>query len=547
MNKLLIRADILAAVANLQAQSTVNESNISEIVNNLKAISNTDFVMETLIKELLKSEDEKRLGVISFLLTEIIPNDVLDENIQKLLLSKDMADYQKYKLIKVMRNMGVVLKYENFEQYLDEPEAIINEDTTILLQNSMTNPELQIDFLDFISAIPPEDATLLIESLVDDYQGDMLVNLLMPILYAMPDSAQFVKVVELLGETKSKKALELLNTFKAIYKDNELILARIKKSVSMLKLSTAQMPDVDSTLNLEGKIYQCYISMPDGMSNQGLIVSRIRDDHTIQMFSVVVNLKDGIVDSFGFNEISIAEFEKIVDRFYLNQTKIQISAEIAKSILDTAEEICFNSKEKISYEYICWKVIMSDVNDLTESKENIFKANLKKSKPSAKDLAKLYDMCPVLENWYYDEDNDTIQKMLSEIFEYQNSKKEPTLKFLDSMLEKYFLTLFTEDEQELINEKLLMTAYLYSILGENKAANLLYSIIYDSEAYSNVLMNLLEMSVYSFFVRQKERQAQEFMAKNIFQVKTKKNQEKFSQEFIEKVLYIIETEWTGDE
>ena len=60
-------------------------------------------------------------------------------------------------------------------------EELINKETKQLLDTAIMNPEAQIDFMDFMSAISDEDKIILIKSLEEDYANDALANILIPV------------------------------------------------------------------------------------------------------------------------------------------------------------------------------------------------------------------------------------------------------------------------------------------------------------------------------------------------------------------------------
>ena len=57
------------------------------------------------------------------------------------------------------------------------------------------------------------------------------------------------------------------------------------------------------------------------------------------MFSVVINDLDGIIDCFGFNDISKADFSKIIGRFEQYAERIEVLPEYCKYMLDNGEMI----------------------------------------------------------------------------------------------------------------------------------------------------------------------------------------------------------------
>ncbi len=544
MNKLLARADILTAISELQTKQ--DDYTLDKVINSLSSIEDKDFVLNTMMKELLKSENNVRQEVTAFLLIEIIPSDVLDNEVQKALISKKISDTQKYKLIKLLRAKGTLIKYENFEDYLDNPDIIINEDTNVLLKNSIVNPEVQIDFMDFLSSVSENDGCMLIESLIDDYKGDLLTNILYPILYSMPETNYFSKVIELLGQTKSKKALKLLEKFKASYTDSPMISSIIKKSINMLKLSIGEEKTEENLL--DSKMYKCFVSIPDGRSNLGILISRIRKEGTLQLFAVALSLKSGIIDCFGFNEISRDEFVKIINRFYSGKMPKMVNAEVAKYILSEAESKQFNAHKRIPYEYVCWKHLLSDVNDITKNKNDLFAENIQKLQLTKESISELADNFAELDYWYFDENNEDFAKIISQISnELTHVNDEDIFKFFIEKFDQLYNQMYNPKTMEIVDYQLLISAYLLNMSSEYKNAAILYSLIDNGDIKKEFLSDILKKSIYMFFIHEKNKAEQEFMSKNIFQTKKNSEPKILSENLIKTILVAIENEWLDDE
>ena len=76
-------------------------------------------------------------------------------------------------------------------------------ETQKLLENAVFNPEAMLDFLDFVYAVPKNDKQLLLASLKEDYKGDVLANIVYPILYADFDDEFKLLAIDILSESKS--------------------------------------------------------------------------------------------------------------------------------------------------------------------------------------------------------------------------------------------------------------------------------------------------------------------------------------------------------
>ena len=80
-----------------------------------------------------------------------------------------------------LRDIDTNWTYDDFDKYLDNPDEFIDSDTRKILDSAIANPEVQIDFMDFLSSLPDDDKITLLNSLANDYSEDELANMLIPV------------------------------------------------------------------------------------------------------------------------------------------------------------------------------------------------------------------------------------------------------------------------------------------------------------------------------------------------------------------------------
>ncbi len=94
----------------------------------------------------------------------------------------------------------------------------------------------QIDFLDFVNALPEQEKEMLVSSLSQDYDGDNLANILIPVITSNPYSNISEIAIQAIGESKSPLAYPVLKNLTE-EADDPKIRAIAQKSFSLLKLS----------------------------------------------------------------------------------------------------------------------------------------------------------------------------------------------------------------------------------------------------------------------------------------------------------------------
>ena len=535
-NKLQIRAKVLSAIVGLQNNSQ-NVDFIKQTIKDLSEISDKSALLSVLSKEFLKENSEIKDYTIAFLMNELINKEALELHLFELLANPKIKDSIKAKVVSVLRENGKHVNYEQYVNYFENPDEIIDADTAKLLENARVNPESQIDFLDFMNALPDEEKEMLVTSLADDYDGDNLANILIPIILSQPYSDISQIAIKSIGETKSHLAYPVLKWLEENI-DELSVKANIQKSLSLLKLSGVKediTKEYYKKLLENSPVYKCLMNYPDGHGNNGIIFSRKNEAGFIQMFALVINDIDGIIDCFGFNEISEGEFNRILKKFYINENIVEISPEICKYFICNAEKISRLKFKEISYEYIAWKSIINDIDyneiDLTQ--------NLKKVNLDEKLLNKLY------EKSYFDKwiittsDNEEFDKLTDTLVEKKSVSAELFLEEAKKVKDQIFTPVFLQH----LNRRLIVSSYLDSISFNEFESSLLYSLTDDTEIKELFLTDILKKSIYEFFLNEKERYESLQKATTIFAQKANKDSAKIDIDFVKNSIKEIEEKW----
>ena len=392
MNKIQIKAEVLATLSALETSSIPE----SALLTDLKKIDDKKTILEILIRELITATEHKAM-LVCWLLSQLIDNDMLSDELWNVIKSSDYNDHLKMIAFNMLKDLGNKIDYDVISGYFEKFDELITAETKQLLETALMNPEAQIDFMDFLGALSDEDKIILIKSLEDDYAYDSLANILIPVfLYYMNTEVGFT-ALEILGRTKSQLAYHALENAKKYAAPT--LSSRINKALSELKMAGIRVDNTEEFYNnilKESKPYKTYISFPDGHGNMAVIFSRQREDKSLQFLATVINPRYGILDAFGFQTMTEDDFYRIVDKFSNYQERYEIKPEIAKYILNQAEENSYVNDEMIPYEFICWESILLDVKP--EKPE----LNIEKIELNQKDVDKLC-LSDYVQNWFFDE------------------------------------------------------------------------------------------------------------------------------------------------
>lgn len=541
LNKIQLKAEILTVITKLQTIS--DTSKVDSILEVLEAQENKKQILDLLMREFVKTNEDKAF-IISFLMLRLTEKEQLENALWTSLKSPTVSDYNKALILNLLKDMGNRVDYNEIDEYFDSPEDIIDQETKELLHTAIMNPEAQIDFLDFLEALPYEDKLTLVESLGDDYSEDALANILIPVFLHDP-TARIAKVaLEILGKSKSQLALHALE--EAMEYVEEDLVPPIKRNISTLKLSGVRQDnalDFYKEVLSDSRPYECYTSYPDGHGNQALIFSREREDETIQFLAVVVNDKWGIVDCFGFNQITKDEFEKIVARFYGDEDSVYINQTVLKALLQNAENIIHRNGEIVSYEYICWRTITSDIPVEPVPMEFIMEDKFKKEPLSDEDFDKIC-LSDIAQKWFLDTDfSDEFAEFMTKI--NKNYKSGEFDQDLDKEIEENIDTIIPKKDVKRWSKRILTSAYLKYLANEKAEAQRLYSLYFDEKALRKMFINIVRKSIYEYYMCLKFRAIDLENTANIFSRNKNNSKGEFELEDIEKIIAEIEKKWVA--
>ena len=488
----------------------------------LDAQEDKTFLAKLLFKELSNCSKEK-IPVICFLLERYVEKDILINKFWEMLKNTSLDSEVKITIINLLREMDADWSYKDCEEVLGNDAAeILDANTKQLLDSAIINPEVQIDFMDFLASIRVQDKITLLNSFGQDFGDDALANILIPVFESEPNSPQGLEALKLLGETKSQFALNVLERMNNIVKGE--ISQNIRKSLAKLKMAGIRE---DNTKDFYKKILsntkpdKFYITYPDGHGDMAMIFTRITEEKRIRFVSIVINIEFGIKDCFGFFDISQFECDKILERFLKDERTAAISSVDFKTILYNAEKI---SREhdfgKLPYEYVCWKNLLADVDFEDKSIEQILKEQIMPEKINDKIFEKLDEM-KVSKHWFLDE---KYSKEFLKVIKELKSTDNP-----DDLIEKYTEIVFYPEEKDLWKKKLLISSFIKYSVGKVEEAVEIYSLLFDENLMEKFFQNLLKRSIYEYLMTIKYN-------KDL-------NREQFTPQEIDNKIEYIEKKW----
>ncbi len=490
LNPFEIKAEITDLINNFK---DVNElSNYIEQIQLLDAQNDKKSISKLLFKELYNIKTNEAT-ILCFLLERYADKDELVKKLWDLLKNNVVANNVKIVAINFLRGLDSNWELDSGDELLNA--EIIDADTKKLLHNAIINPEIQIDFLDFLTSLSSNDKLSLLRSLGEDYSEDALANILIPVFLSQPDSEVGIEALKLLGESKSQLAFHALNS--ATEFADEKIAQLVKKSLSTLKIAGIREDNSHKfykEILSDSKPYRFCITSPDGHGNQALIFSRKTTENKIRFVAIVIDDYRGIRDCFGFYEISQFECDKIIERFYKNEKEINVKPEVLKTIINNAENLSRNSANNwlLPYEYVCWKNLLADVEFDKRNFEEILNEKITKKDVTKSDLefALNDDYCA---KWF-------LNAGYSDEFEHVCNAGTDNF---DKLVEENVDKVFYNEEKEIWSKRLLSVAYLKLEENDISSAEIYFNLYYNDMLKQEMYKQILKRSIYEYYVNLK--------------------------------------------
>lgn len=450
-------------------------------------------ISKLLFKELVCAKPNK-IPVICFMLEHYVQKDELINKLWETLKNQNLDTEVKITILNLLRDFDSDWSYESCEEYLDDASALLDENTKQLLNTAVINPEVQIDFMDFMATLRTQEKITLLNSFNEDFSSDALANILIPVFVSDPNSPSGKEALKLMADTKSQLALHVLEEMQYLAQGE--LLQSIKRSLSTIKIAGMRE---DNTKEFYKKIlsnskpHKFYITYPDGHGDQAMIFTRITDSGKIRFVSIVTNVKSGIRDCFGFFEISQFECDKILERFLRDEKTVDINPESFKTILYNAEMTSIKANQntwKLPYEYVCWKNLLVDIDYDTQSLAQILEEQVLAQDINESIIQELSKM-KISTHWFLDYQYSD---------EYENVLNELKDGNLEEIVKNNLDKVFYEEEKDEWVKKLITAAYMKFAIGKDSEAGQILGLIKNKEVFTELLRNILMRSIYEYLI-----------------------------------------------
>ncbi len=540
LSKLQIRAKVMSAISEIKSLKVFNEDALEKFVHEFSQIEDKEAIFDIFIKEFIKM-NETEYAFSSCVLKEIVPVEYINEKVFEYLKSNALSDDSKYKLVQLLRITGGNCNYNEIPSYFENPQEVLDLETKKLLENAVFNPEAMLDFLDFISAVSKKDRTILLESLKQDYQGDILANIVYPILYSDFEDKFLLDAIEILADSKSSIAIEPFN-YLIDTSNNEEIVNSCKTGLKKLKLAGASKEKADEYFKniIKNSVpAEFFTTIPDGNGMQALLASRRNTKNGKYLLAAIVtNNQSGIIDCFGFFNISQEELIKVLGKFYQTEGKYKVLPEYIKTKVNEAIDLTIKTKRKFPYEFICWNPIFSDIGTLDFDLESYAEKNCKQQLVKKDDILNLLTKEYTL-RWFITPSEHAQIKSLTDLF-YNTENID--ISFINKNLRENENLIYTEETLNLWKNRIFNLIYLLRNNSLLKEADIFYTMLKNEEYFEMFKFVILQRSIFNHFVTLKENSKESLLTTNIFKKKSAESH-KYDIKKINNLIDIMKRNW----
>ena len=495
LNKLQIKAKVFEIINPLRDLDAIDDKIISKAIKEIKAIKEADF--EFIARILIKEADvktTKSAGAFLYMAENLAPESFI-ELILKELNSNKIPDSRKMFFLNILSGLGIKFNADDINSYLKNPDEAINKETSRFLECAKIDPEAQIDFLDFYFSSDALDKKELINSVIKDFEGDRLINILSPLALSADDKEAIELCLNIMEKQKSLisiKPLKYLSNLKTSAKIQNKAFKILQKMKMSGFYSESKLYNFYKTLLRDFEEPKAAITTPDGNSNFSVLISRKTRQGSCFLFFVAINIELGPFSCFGFSSLTENDHDTIIKRFFNSRERFFIPIEEAKAILNTLTLRRISLNKIIPYEYFCWERLLDDVEPKDGELFQILEKNLTK-KELTSEVQNLINNSPYFENWFfrYSKNIPWFSKMMDKILEL----KDEELYKINGLIEEYSKN---EDLKEAIKKRLKFLAYCLNKNNKKELADTYYSLIFNEKELKTFLENILKRSVYEF-------------------------------------------------
>ena len=153
-------------------------------------------------------------------------------------------------------------------------------------------------------------------------------------------------------------------------------------------------------------------------------------------------------------------------------------------------------------------------------------------------------MFDFIQRWFLDSDYNPEFGVLTSELNKKILSNDFNIDF-EKVIKDNFDKIFSDDQKNLLDKRILMCGYLKYLSANNQDAQLLYSLYFDDNKKQKLAKNMIKKSIYEYYVTLKFKHKEDKKMTNIFALKNKPKVSELTPKQIDSVIELIEKLWVG--
>ena len=533
--KLEYRTKIMAVLNKYRDNKPTDNRILQKDIEFIKSFEDKSIVLKILLDEIIDIKSDFS-NICAVMIIEAIDVDIIEKYAYDFLSRKDVADDRKFFFISILKQKGIQFDYDEISNYVSKPDEIAPNGVRDFLNNATYDAEAQIDLLDFYLNISKDEKLYLLNNLISEFEGDDLANAFSLLAQLDVEDDEIEIISNGLIKTDSPYCLEGLEYILKNYNLSDFSKKTLKQAYRKLKFKYQNFKNL--SFCKDSKVLRCYMSFVDGESNFSLIISRSRDDNSIDTLLLTANLNKGISACVGFGNINIENLKAIIQRTFANTLPIEISPIALRGLCEYYYSKNKTSNNKCPYEFIVWKKMFSDIQELNYDLSEFLNSKLDTINLTEQKVRKFISS-KMLETWYYYQGQDNkIDNILDYIEDNHISNIDELKKYVAAEIDKNFI-----NNDEFISElqtKLLLQAYAAKQANLKVSSACAYSMCFKNKYTKMLIESIIDKSIY-YHLSNCLYEKDELLKENMFKRRLNSN---FSKEELENLMSRLEEKWS---
>ncbi|MBR5303692.1 MAG: hypothetical protein IKU37_02570 [Candidatus Gastranaerophilales bacterium] len=505
--KLKQRAELISILSTYRNAIRIDNNKLKKDIDYIATIDDKAFIFKTLLNEITSTKSIYS-DICSIIIFEAIENELFKELSVKLLQNEKISDDKKILIMSLMKQKGLDFEYHDIVDYIDNPEDLAHNGIKDFLKNALTEPEVQLDLLDFYLNIPQEEKIDFLENLESEFDGDNLANAFSILAHLKLDNTEFDFIFNALLNSSSPYALSGLNQALENKTFNTKTKAKLKR---VIKKISQENPDfLVDFLTKNSTIYKSQISFVDGRSDFSMIFSRKKEDELIDTLLLTINTTKGITSCMGFNSIDTFNYQSIIKRLFSDSIPIDINPIALKSLFIHYTNKTKSNNLELPYELIVWKNLLNDVRSINFDVSEFINSKLEIIKLTQEKVKK-FITSKVTETWFYSYGENCFVDEIIDKIELEHCTDLDTInEWVDASIEKNFLP--DQNYMSQLKSRLLLQSYVASLANLKITSACAYSLCFKNPYIKMLISSFIDKSIYYTFMSK----LQQLEKKNIF-------------------------------